>query len=124
MTEQDALLATISTLINRKVEGPHWDFKRKHHKSIADLIHDVLCLANAKHIGDRFLIFGVDDEDFSLHSINEDTGRRTQADIAGLFRDNVNKFFQSRFPAFYLKEITLDGTSLVACYENRPVLLM
>ena len=121
MTEQDALLATISTLINRKVEGTHWDFKCKHHKSIADLIHDVLCLANAKHIGDRFLIFGVDDEDFSLHSINEDTGRRTQADIAGLFRDNVNKFFQSRFPAFYLKEITLDETSLdVLVIEDTP----
>ena len=112
MTEQDALLATISTLINRKAEGTYWDFKREHHRCKADLIHDVLCLANAKHTGDRFLIYGVDDKKFSLHPIINDTGRRTQADLAGLFRDNADKFFQSRSPEFYLKEITLGRTLL------------
>ena len=112
MTEQDALFATISTLINRKSEGTYWDLKRKHHTRNADLIHDVICLANAKHRGDRFLIFGVDNEDFSLHSVSGDTERRTQANLAGLFRDNANKFFQSRFPEFYLEEITIDGSSL------------
>ena len=121
MTQQNALLATISTLINRKAEGTYWDFKREHHKCKSDLIHDVLCLANGKHTGDRFLIFGVDDEEFSLHSINEDTGRCVQANLAGLFRDNANKFFQSRFPEFYLKEITLDGILLdVLVIEDTP----
>ena len=121
MTKQDDLTMTISTLINRRAEGTYWDFKREHHTSKTDLIHDVLCLANAKHTGDRFLIFGVDDEDFSLHPINEDTGRRTQADLAGLFRDNASKFFQSRFPEFYLKEIGLDGTLLdVLVIEDTP----
>ena len=119
MTEQSTLLATISNLVNRKAEGTYWDFKRKHHTSKADLIHDVLCLANANHIGDRFLIFGVDDEDFSLHPIDKDCGRRKQEDIAALFRDNASKFFQSRFPEFYLEEITLDGTLLdVLVIEN------
>lgn len=119
MTEQSTLLATISNLVNRKAEGTYWDFKRKHHTSKADLIHDVLCLANANHIGDRFLIFGVDDEDFSLHPIDKDCGRRKQEDIATLFRDNASKFFQSRFPGFYLEEITLDGTLLdVLVIEN------
>ena len=112
MTKQETLLETISTLINRKSEGAYWDFKREHHRCKADLIHDVLCLANAKHSGDRFLIFGIEDEDFSLHPINEDDKRRTQADLAGLFRDNTSKFFQDRFPEFYLEEITLDGTLL------------
>ena len=112
MTEQNTLLTIISRLINRKVEGTYWDFKSKHHRVKGDLIHDVLCLANAKHDGDRFLIFGVDDKKFSLHPVNTDTGRRTQADLAGLFRDNANKFFQSRFPEFYLEEITLEGVLL------------
>ena len=112
MTEQNTLFAIISRLINRKAEGTYWDFKRVHHRSNGDLIHDVLCLANTKHTGDRFLIFGVDDKNFSLHAINTDAGRRTQADLAGLFRDNANKFFQSRFPEFYLEEITLDGVLL------------
>ena len=121
MIEQDALLTTISTLINRKAEGTYWDFKCEHHRCKADLIHDVLCLANAKHTGDRFLIFGVDDKKFSLHPINKDAGRRTQADLAALFRDNADKFFQSRSPEFYLKEITLDKTLLdVLVIEDTP----
>ena len=120
LTKQDDLVAIVSTLINRKTEGTYWDFKRKHHKDTADLIHDVLCLANAKHTGDRFLIFGVDDE-FSLHSIDKDAGRRTQADLVGLFRDNANKFFQSRFPEFYMEEIKLDEKLLdVLVIEDTP----
>ena len=112
MTNEGVFHATISTLISRKAEGTYWDFKREHHKCKTDLIHDVLCLANTKHDGDRFLIYGVDDFDFSVHPINEDPGRRTQADLAGLFRDNASKFFQSRFPDFLLRETELEGKLL------------
>ena len=109
MTEKDTLQETVATLISRRVEGAYWDFKRCHHKDKADLIHDTLCLANAKHQGRRFLIFGVDDKNFSLHSIDSATRRRAQADIAGLFRDNAKKFFQSRFPELYLTAVSIDG---------------
>lgn len=120
MTKKDALHTTISALISRKAEGTYWDFKLEHHKCKSDLIHDILCLANAKHTGDRFLIFGVDDE-FSLHSIDKDAGRRTQADLVGLFRDNANKFFQSRFPECYMEEIKLDEKLLdVLVIEDTP----
>ncbi len=108
-------------LISRRAEGTYWDFKRQHHNSNADLIHDVLCLANAKHTGDRFLVFGVDDKDFSLYPIDKDDGRRTQADLADLFHSNAIKFFQSRFPEFYLKEVTIDGKLLdVLVIEDAP----
>ena len=121
MTGQDTLEETVTTLISRRAEGAYWDFKRCHQKNKVDLIHDVLCLANASHRGSRFLIFGVDDQDFSLHSIVSDTGRKTQAQIAGLFRDNADKFFQSRFPEFYLGEVTINGTLLdVLVIENTP----
>ena len=121
MTNEGAFHATISALISRRTEGTYWDFKREHHRCKTDLIHDVLCLANAKHDGDRFLIYGVDNNDFSVHPINADPGRRTQANIAGLFRDNARKFFQSRFPEFYLKEIQLDGKLLnVLVIEDAP----
>ena len=121
MTEQDSLLETVASLIKRCCEGTYWDLKRRHHTNRQDLIHDILCLANAKHRGRRFLIFGVDDADFSLRSISDDPGRRTQADIAGLFRDNASKFFQSRFPDFYLAEVAIDGTLLdVLVIEDMP----
>ena len=111
----------LKDLIARGGEGVYWDFKRKHHTNKGDLIHDVLCLANAEHAGPRFLIFGVDDANFSLHDIKGSDGRRTQADIAGLFRDNAAKFFQSRFPTFHLRETAIDGTLVdVLVIEDEP----
>ena len=112
MNNESVFQATISDLVSRRTEGTYWDFKCKHHDRNADLIHDVLCLANANHDVDRYLIYGVDDSDYSVHPINEDPGRRTQADLAGLFRDNANKFFQSRFPDFFLRETELEGKLL------------
>lgn len=121
MTKLNTLQETIATLIDRRAEGVYWDFKRSHHKNNADLIHDVLCLANAKHRGSRFLIFGIDDTDFSLRSIDSDANRKTQADIADLFRGNADKFVQSRFPEFYLKEITIHGKLLdILVIEDAP----
>lgn len=121
MTEQDALVETVTALINRRSEGTYWDFKRCHHNNKDDLIHDVLCLANCQHNGSRFLIFGVDDADYSLHSISSDSGRRTQADIARLFGGNADKFFQSRFPDFYLAEVEIRGVLLdVLVIEDTP----
>ena len=112
MHRNETLSRTVASLIDRRSEGTYWDFKRCHHDIKGDLIHDVLCLANANHRGSRFLVFGVNNTDFSLHSIDSDPGRRTQADIAGLFRDNANKFFQSRFPEFHLAEVMIDGAVL------------
>ena len=120
--DQQSLGRTVADLIGRRGEGVYWDFKLRHHTDKWELVHDVLCLANAEHDGPRFLVFGVKDEDFSVHSIIEqDSGRRTQADIATLFRDNARKFFQSRFPKFYLREIEIHGALVdVLVIEDEP----
>ena len=69
MNQTDRLLYTcdenlpslVSHLIGTNREATHWDFKRIWHKNNADLIHDIICLANNPkgHIG--LLIIGVDD---------------------------------------------------------------
>jgi len=51
----------ICNLINSRKEGNYWDFKEIPHDNNADLLHDILCLANARHKGDRYLIYGVSD---------------------------------------------------------------
>ena len=85
------------------------------------MIHDVLCLANAEHDGPRFLVFGVEDGGASVQSIEADGGRRPQAKIASLFRDNAGKFFQSRFPTFHLRTIEMDGKQVdVLIIEDEP----
>lgn len=112
MTINIELVRVVENLISLKKEGTHWDFKLQHQASIGKLIHDVLCLANAKHNGRRYLIYGVDDVDFSLRSIDNDPNRRTQAELAGLFRDNISKFFQSNVPKFLLEEIVIAGATI------------
>ena len=121
MTERDTLLETIGNLVERGTEGTYWDFKLQHHQNKAELIHDVLCLANADHEGDRFLIFGVEDSTLAVHSVDNTANRRRQADIAGLFRDNASKFFQSRIPDFHLREVNYNGGLLdVLVIEDKP----
>ena len=74
----------IMNLINNKTEGQYWDFKREPHKNNESLLHDILCLANAKHNGDRFLIIGVDDpkEDCEIIGLDETTEKRkNEADL-------------------------------------------
>lgn len=74
MTDRDNLSRTVRDPIARNGEGAYWDFKCRHHAEKGDLVHDILCLANAEHRGPRFLVFGVDDADFSLHDIKAATG--------------------------------------------------
>ena len=121
MIADQTLAQIVRGLIGRRSEGVYWDFKLEHHSNTGDLIHDVLCLANADHDGPRFLVFGVEDGGASVQSIEDDGGRRTQADIAGLFRDNAAKFFQSRFPTFHLRTIEIDGKQVdVLIIEDEP----
>ena len=121
MNEHDGLLATVLSLVGRKTEGRYWDFKLHHHENNAELIHDILCLANAEHEGQRYLIFGVENQSYEMHSMTGTPGRKSQADIAGLLRDNARKFFQSKAPDVYLTEVQCDGKSLdVLVIEDKP----
>ena len=121
MSPQDDLSNEIQDLIDRQTEGTYWDFKLQHHANNADLIHDVLCLANAEHRGPRFLIFGVDDNSYAVTSIINSPGRKSQANISDFFRANANKFFQSRTPTIYLTEVQLNGQALdVLVIEDKP----
>ena len=121
MIADHALVQIVRDLMGRRSEGVYWDFKLKHHPDTGDLVHDVLCLANAEHDGPRFLVFGVEDGGVSVQTIEDDDRRPTQADIAGLFRDNAGKFFQSRFPTFHLRTIEIDGKQVdVLIIEDEP----
>lgn len=57
----DNLEEIVMDLINSKREDTYWDFKEKPHEDNASLLHDIICLANCNHKGDRYLILGVTD---------------------------------------------------------------
>jgi len=72
------LTELVKGLIEKGREGAYWDFKSKHHRNKAELIHDTLCLANSLTTGKRFLIFGVDDSNYQISGVPLKTGARKQ----------------------------------------------
>ncbi len=61
-------------IFNQK-ECEYFDKKVIHHIDKADMLHDILCLANSEAPCDRFLVFGIDDDGKSV-GIEVDIGRR------------------------------------------------
>jgi hypothetical protein len=81
------LLNTISNLIKSKREGDYWDFKEEPHDNNASLLHDILCLSNSLHRGERYLIVGVSDP-------------KTGSIIKGLVQNQTNRKDQNHFIDF------------------------
>lgn len=96
----------ILELVKLKKEGDYWDFKEIHHSTKADLLHDIICLANnVRHKGDRYLIFGVNDKGDIL-GIQNDTKKRPQHDFINILQDS--SFAGGVYPEVRLETITLD----------------
>lgn len=87
-----ALTKEIVALIDRKQEGGYWDFKQEWHKNKAELLHDIICLANNLENRDAYIIFGVEDETCEIVGVNKkDANRKNTAKIVDLLRNG--KFF-------------------------------
>lgn len=96
----------IKELISLNKEGDSWDFKLKHHSNSAELVHDVLCLANNIHAkGSRYLIFGVAPSDYSIQGVQEQQNR--QAEILDIL--SAARFAGGVYPDVSLQALTLDG---------------
>lgn len=106
------LSCKIKRLMETGKEGVYWDFKRQHHSNKTDLLHDILCLANADHDGDRYLIFGVEDETMKFQDLTNDANRTTQANLLSFFKDNQDKFAENCYPDLHLDKITLEGNEI------------
>ena len=91
----------IEQLVREKREGEWWDFKQKHHTNLADLLHDILCMANILYNGDRYIIFGVNDE-YEIIGLDLNDSRYTQADILSYLR---TKNFANQINAVDLSDI-------------------
>lgn len=70
-------------------ESEHLDFKQDFQRSSTCLIHDILCMANSLHSGNRYIIYGVSDDKQKIGITNP---KWTQADIVNFLRiSNINK---------------------------------
>ena len=68
-------------------ESINVDFKQQWHDNNAKLVHDILCLCNADYNGDRFILFGVND-DAQIIGVNQDKKRKDNATLINLIRDS------------------------------------
>ncbi|MGE0739174.1 AlbA family DNA-binding domain-containing protein [Sulfurimonas sp.] len=115
------LLDIVKGLIALKKEGVYWDFKQEHHQNNVDFIHDVICLANARNDGDRYLIFGVDDNS----KIIELSNFKKQADIVDTLRNA--HFADDIFPDITLEDLVIDDKTIqvlrIKNTSNKPYYL-
>lgn len=80
----------IEDLILLKQEGSYWDFKREWYSQDkkADLLHDIICMANNLSNRDAYIIIGVDEEnDYSFSSVKFDPNRRNTQQLVDFMRD-------------------------------------
>ncbi|MBO4866165.1 MAG: ATP-binding protein [Ruminococcus sp.] len=84
--DNDGFYNEILELIESKREDDWWDFKREHHKDKADLVHDIICMANNKANRDSYIICGIEDRTFNLIGIENDSYRRNQQNIVDILR--------------------------------------
>jgi len=76
----ESLYNELLLLISSKREGEHWDFKEKYHTNKADLLHDIICLANNRVDKDGYIIFGISDN-YEIKGTKEDVNRKSQQSI-------------------------------------------
>lgn len=61
-TDDGALPELVTSLAGLKREGSYWDFKREWYGNKADLLHDIICMANNPAETTGLLIIGIDEE--------------------------------------------------------------
>lgn len=56
----DSVKNEVISLIEKQIEGEYWDFKEEWYGDKRfDLVHDILCLVNSTHYGNKYIIIGV-----------------------------------------------------------------
>ncbi len=87
INEYNSLLEKeIRMLINSGREDDYWDFKQCHHKNMANLLHDIICMANNRADRDAYIIFGVTDKTFEVMGVESDINRRNQQQIIDILK--------------------------------------
>ena len=94
----------VRQLIGLQQEGEYWDFKKEWHQNKADLLHDIICMANNLSNQDGLIIIGVDEEtDYSICDVINDPNRRKTQDIVSFLREK--KFAGGIRPTAYVQPV-------------------
>lgn len=90
-------------------EGDYWDFKEKHHFNKANLLHDIICMANNRADRDAYIIFGVSDN-YEIKGVEEQENRKTQQNLIDFLK--TKKFSGGIRPSVELKTLFLQDIQI------------
>jgi hypothetical protein len=78
-------------LINES-ESEYLDFKEKTHESNLELVHDIICLANANSQSDRYIVYGINDNKSVVGVSNDEVKKFNTNHLESILRNaNLNK---------------------------------
>ncbi|WP_062353379.1 helix-turn-helix domain-containing protein [Bacillus kwashiorkori] len=109
MENENSLYREIKILIASKREGEYWDFKEKYHKNKADLLHDIICMANNRADKDGYIIFGISD-DYEIKGLEDDENRKNQQNIIDFLKGK--KFSGGIRPTIELVSLPMGGKEI------------
>ena len=82
-----------------KREGGYWDFKKEYHTNKAELLLDIICMANNQEDRDSFIIFGIEDHTMKIVGVENDRNRRKL--------NQLSQFLSGKSFAVYVPEIDI-----------------
>ena len=97
----------VKSFIDRRSEGSYWDFKRSWHSNNADLLKDILCMANNTTVDmqDGYIIFGIEDKTYKVIGVSGDGNRKNQENIVSFLSDQI--WSGEEMPAVDVKNIEI-----------------
>lgn len=83
------LVKIIESFITSASEGPNWDFKQVWYHNNADMLKDILCMANnaTQDMRDGYIIIGVEDKTYNIIGVAEDKQRKNKENIIGFLSE-------------------------------------
>jgi hypothetical protein len=116
----------IQELIERHAEGEYWDFKQQWHSNNADLLHDIICMANSPANRDCYIIIGIEDGSGNILGVN-DENRKNQQNVIDLLGQKPSWAGGYR-PEVYVKTISIANKDIdvvvIKQSDNTPFFLL
>lgn len=124
------LQSKIGYLISLQYEGDFWDFKQCWHHDKAELLHDILCLANSSYRQEKYLIIGIRDSEnksgFSVEGVaTDDPNAKKTVQLNGFLRQL--SFIGDLRPIVHVEHLEIDEKDIdviiIEPSENVPFVL-
>ena len=94
----------IESFINKGYEGSHWDFKQNWHNDNADLLKDIICMANntTTDMQDGYIIFGIDNT-LNIIGVSTDSNLKNQENVIEFLIKSKKRLRKKYYGIFTLR---------------------